>query len=163
MGFNILLKPIPFEGAKRYRSGSVPSNGRYLMSTNRKVLKVVSIAQILVAIAAAALGAIALAGAPLAEDEAGILGVLVVNIDGILYLACAFLTFICALMGVHGANQPSRLGSHRLIAILIVLLAVGTGAFAGLGREIPVLAAVIGIAALCAAILDGAVRREADL
>lgn len=85
------------------------------------------------------------------------------NIDGILYLACAFLTFICALMGVHGANQPSRLGSHRLIAILIVLLAVGTGAFAGLGREIPVLAAVIGIAALCAAILDGAVRREADL
>lgn len=133
------------------------------MSTNRKVLKVVSIAQILIAIAAAALGAIALAGAPLAEDEAGILGVLVVDVDGILYLACAFLTFICALMGVHGANQPSRLGSHRLIAILIVLLAVGTGAFAGLGREIPVLAAAIGIAVLCAAILDGAVRREADL
>ena len=133
------------------------------MSTNRKVLKVISLLQVLAALGAAALGAIALIGADLAEAEAGVLGVLVVYADGVLYLLCAVLTFICAVMGIHGANQPSRLGSHRLIAILVLLLAVATCVFAGMGQEIPVMAAIVAVLALAAAVLDGFVRKEADL
>ena len=133
------------------------------MSTNRKALKIVSLLQVLAALGAAALGAIALFGANLAEAEAGVLGVLVVYLDGVLYLVCAVLTFFCAVMGIHGANQPSRLGSHRLIAILVLLLAIATGVFAGMGQEIPVMAAVVGVLALIAAILDGMCRKEADL
>ena len=133
------------------------------MSTNRKALKIVSLLQLLAALGAAALGAIALFGADLAEAEAGVLGVLVVYADGVLYVACAVLTLFCAFMGIHGANQPSRLGSHRLIAVLVVLLSIGTGVFAGLGQEIPVMAVVVGVLALAAAVLDGFVRKEADL
>lgn len=66
-------------------------------------------------------------------------------------------------MGIHGANQPSRLGNHRLIAILVLLLAIATGVFAGMGQETPVMAAVVGVLALIAAILDGMCRKEADL
>ena len=78
------------------------------MSTNRKALKIVSLLQVLAALGAAALGAIALFGADLAEAEAGVLGVLVVYLDGVLYLVCAVLTFFCAVMGIHGASACSR-------------------------------------------------------
>lgn len=133
------------------------------MSTNRKALKIVSLLQIVMAAVAVFLGCLGFFAGNLAEEEAGILGVLVANIDGILYLVCAVLTFFCAVMGIHGANQPSRLGSHRLIAVLVVVFAVLTIFAAGLGADIPVAAALIGVLALVAAVLDGMCRKEADL
>lgn len=133
------------------------------MSTNRKTLKIVSLLQIAMALVALFLGCLGFFAGNLAEEEAGILGVLVANVDGILYLICAVLTFACALMGIHGANQPSRLGSHRLVAILVLVFAVLTVIAAGLGAKIPVAAALIGVLALIAAVLDGMCRKEADL
>lgn len=133
------------------------------MSTNRKTLKIVSLLQIAMALVALFLGCLGFFAGNLAEEEAGILGVLVANVDGILYLICAVLTFACALMGIHGANQPSRLGSHRFVAILVLVFAVLTVIAAGLGAKIPVAAALIGVLALIAAVLDGMCRKEADL
>lgn len=132
------------------------------MSSNRKALKVLSLVQVIIAIAAAVLGVIILTGAGRADEDAGLLGALVVNADGILYLICAVLTFIVAAMGIRGANRPSSLSGHRALSVLTLVVAVATGVLAGLDREIPVLAALVALAALAAAVLDTKVRKELD-
>ena len=129
------------------------------MSPNRKYLKIASLLQVVVALAALILGIICFAGANYAEADAG---VLMVSIDGILYLLCAALSFITAFMGIHGANRPSALGSHRLLAVLTVLVGIVTSVVSGLGQTIPVLDALVILFGLIAAILDTMVRKELD-
>ena len=65
-------------------------------------------------------------------------------------------------MGIHGANRPSALGSHRLVAILTMLIGIVTCAVSGAGEGIPVLSAIIAVVALIAAVLDTKVRKELD-
>ena len=132
------------------------------MSPNRKYLKVASLLQVVVALAALILGITCFTGANYAEADAGVLGVLVVSTDGILYLLCAALSFITAFMGIHGANRPSALGSHRLLAVLTVLVGIVTCVVSGLGQTIPVLDALVILFGLIAAILDTMVRKELD-
>ena len=133
------------------------------MSPNRKYLKVASLLQVVVALAALILGIICFTGANYAEADAGVLGVLAVSIDGILYLLCAALRLArFNFMGIHGANRPSALGSHRLLAVLTVLVGIVTCVVSGLGQTIPVLDALVVLFGLIAAILDTMVRKELD-
>lgn len=77
-------------------------------------------------------------------------------------LAALILSFITAFMGIHGANRPSALGSHRLLAVLTVLVGIVTCVVSGLGQTIPVLDALVILFGLIAAILDTMVRKELD-
>lgn len=132
------------------------------MSSNRKALKITSLIQVIIAVLAFALGCIAIAGADYADAEAGIFGVLWANIEGILYIICGALTLVTAVLGIHGANRPSRLGSHRLLALLAALLGIATCVFAGAGAGIPWVGALIVVAAVAAVVLDTLCRKELD-
>lgn len=132
------------------------------MSKNCKSLKILSFIQIIVALGAIFLAVIARIGTALAEDEAGIAGVILMYADNFLYGACGVLTIITAIMGIHGANRPSRLGSHRLFAIITAIFAILTIVVAGLGQGIPSVALLTLILAIAVAILDGMCRAELD-
>lgn len=131
------------------------------MSKNCKSLKILSFIQIIVALGAIFLAVIARSGTDLAE-EAGIAGVILMYADNFLYGACGVLTIITAIMGIHGANRPSRLGSHRLFAIITAIFAILTIVVAGLGQGIPSVALLTLILAIAVAILDGMCRAELD-
>lgn len=132
------------------------------MSKNCKSLKILSFIQVVVALACIFLAIIARSGAALAEEEAGFAGVILMYLDNFLYGACGVLTIITAIMGIHGANRPSRLGSHRLIAIITALFAILTIVVAGLGQGIPSVALLVLILSIAVAILDGMCRAELD-
>ena len=140
------------------------------MSSNRKLLKIVSFVQVLVAIVVGVLGAISLAGAGLATDE--IYNVFGMQIDavalatamGVTFDVTAILSLICAVMGIHGANRPSALGSHFLIAVLTVVAGVVSVAVSGNMGEFttPAVVVVAIVVAVVAAAMDRRVRAELD-
>ena len=132
------------------------------MSKNCKSLKILSFIQVVVALACIFLAIIARSGVALAEEEAGFAGVILMYLDNFLYGACGVLTIITAIMGIHGAKRPSRLGSHRLIAIITALFAILTIVVAGLGQGIPSVALLVLILSIAVAILDGMCRAELD-
>ena len=132
------------------------------MSKNCKSLKILSFIQVVVALACIFLAIIARGGVALAEEEAGFAGVILMYLDNFLYGACGALTIITAIMGIYGANRPSRLGSHRLIAIITALFAILTIVVAGLGQGIPSVALLVLILSIAVAILDGMCRAELD-
>lgn len=132
------------------------------MSSNCKTLKILSFVQVLVAVLAFVLAGIAGAGDAAAGDEAGIVGVILVHVENILYAVLGVLALVSAITGIHGANRPTALGSHKLFSILEVLWAVLTCVIAGMGAGIPWVAALAGILGIAVAIFDGKIRKELD-
>lgn len=132
------------------------------MSPNRKYLKIVSLLQVIVALAALVFGIIAFTGTSSTEGSTGVLGVLSASVDGILYLLCAALSFITAFMGIQGANRPSALGSHRLLSVLTALAGIVTCVIGGLNQELPILGAIVVLFGLAATVFDALVRKELD-
>lgn len=98
------------------------------MSNNRKMLKVLSLIQFVVAIIALVLGGITLAGAGSAGDgTVTVLGseisaTLWTVVTGALIAFTGLLSLISSVLGIRGANRPSRLGGHGPISILAALL-----------------------------------------
>ncbi len=130
------------------------------MSQNRKYLKILSLAQFVVGVAVVVLacvskfGAGVVAGSDLGET-------LRLYLDFIAFVVLAFLTIASSVTGIHGANRPSALGSHRLLSLL--------GAIAGLiacvvsaGNGLPFVPALALVIDIDAAWLDTKVRKELD-
>lgn len=140
------------------------------MSSNQKSLKVVSIIQFILGIVTFVLGAILLAGAGLAEGgPISFLGaefdpVTWATVNGVAFDVLGVLQIICAVLGIHGANRPSALGSHFLFAVIVVIGAVVAGVISsGLGEfTMPTLVIIVAGIALSVAMFDKRVRKELD-
>lgn len=132
------------------------------MSSNCKTLKILSFIQVIVAVLAFVLAGIAGAGDAVAGDEAGILGIVLVHVQNILYAVLGVLALASAITGIHGANRPTALGSHKLLSILEVIWGVLTCIVSGMGAGIPWIAALAVILGIAVAVFDGRIRKELD-
>ncbi len=132
------------------------------MSANRKWLKIVSFIQFIVAIAVFALAGIAAAGTSAPDAGASVAKIVLLWLDKVLFAILGFLSVADAVMGIHGANRPSALGSHRLVAVLAMLVGIVSCPVSFDGHGIPVTPVVAVVVALIAAILDTKVRKELD-
>lgn len=140
------------------------------MSSSRKVLKIFSLAQVVIAVISLVLGAITLAGAGGATgDPVNVLGseldpIVFATLVGVLIDLSGLLTLITAVLGIRGANRPSRLGSHRLFSLLAALaslVAMFIGSNFG-SLTTPTVTMVAFALAVFAAVFDTRVRRELD-
>ncbi len=132
------------------------------MSSNRKWLKICSFVQFVLAIAAFVIAFIAATGVADPGADASLGEIVLLWLDKVLYVLLGILGIADAVMGIHGANRPSALGSHRLVAILTLLIGIVTCVVSGAGQGIPVLSAIVAAVALIAAVLDTKVRKELD-
>ena len=132
------------------------------MSANRKWLKIVSFIQFIVAIAVLILAGLAAAGVSDPGPDASVAKIVLLWLDKILFAVLGFLSIADAVMGVHGADRPSALGSHRLVAILTMLVGIVSCPVSFDGHGIPVTPVIAVVVALIAAILDTKVRKELD-
>lgn len=126
------------------------------MSQNRKYLKILSLAQFVVAIVVAVVACVTKfgSGAQSGTDATSYL-------DLIACLALAVLTAASSVTGIRGANRPSALGIHNVLSLagaIVGLVAVFLTAGNGL-PFVPALALVINVDA---GWLDTKVRKEMD-
>lgn len=138
------------------------------MSQNRKILKVISLVQALVGLAAIIAGALAIMNG---QDDAGAFVVFGTTIDaslgamivGVLGIATGVLTFASCGLGIQGANRPSSLGAHVPASVGALVLGILTTIF-GCSASLPlaIIAGVAAVLALFAVMYDGRVRKELD-
>lgn len=140
------------------------------MSQTRKQLKVVSFAQFVIALLALGMGLrLVLGGVDVPEGDYTLIAFTVssatlVMLTGVLLIFVGLLGLYATMLGVRGANVPSRLGSHSPInidgvcaAIVSGVLAIAVGDVATIGAA--VLAVVIDAFAL---VLGRRVLKELD-
>lgn len=132
------------------------------MSSNRKMLKILSLVQIVFAVLCFVMASLVFNGTPRVEGDADVLTFLTANLDAVLCTIAAFLTAFCAIDGIKGANRPSSLGAHFVIALLILVAGVAACFFAANSMGILVVCALDAALALAAAVLDKKVRAELD-
>ncbi len=132
------------------------------MSSNRKWLKICSFAQFILAIAAFIIAFIAAQGMSELGSDISLGELVLFWLDKILYAVLGFLSLADSVMGIHGANRPSALGSHRLVAILAAVVGVVACVVSGAGVAIAAMPVVAAVVAVIAAVLDTKVRKELD-
>lgn len=139
------------------------------MSQNRKLLKVFSLIQVLVAVFALVLGFVTIgssdAAAGTAIDVFGMQleGGMWTTLCGGLSIATGVLTFISAALGIRGANRPSSLGGHAPASILAAVAGIASAILAVSGGLLTwIVTAAAAILAILAAIFDARVRKELD-
>ena len=132
------------------------------MSSNRKWLKICSFAQFILAIAAFIIAFIAAQGVADPGADADLAEIVLLWLDKVLYVALGILSIADSVMGIHGANRPSALGSHRLVAILAAIVGIVTCVISGAGAALAVMPAIAAVVAAIAAVLDTKVRKELD-
>lgn len=138
------------------------------MSQNRKILKVISLVQALVGLAAIIAGVLAIMNG---QDDTGTFAVFGTTIDaslgamivGVLGIATGVLTFASCGLGIQGANRPSSLGAHAPASVGALVLGILTTIF-GCSASLPlaIIAGVAAVLALFAVMYDGRVRKELD-
>ena len=144
------------------------AQGSISMSQNRKILKVISLAQALVGLAAIIAGVLAIMNG---QDDTGTFVVFGTTIDaslgamivGALGIATGVLTFASCGLGIQGANRPSSLGAHAPASVGALVLGILTTIF-GCSASLPlaIIAGVAAVLALFAVMYDGRVRKELD-
>ena len=132
------------------------------MSSNRKALKIVSFVQVIVAVLSFFMAFIASKGMNIADSIAGLEGVVYVYLINVVYAVAGVCTLISAVTGIHGANRPSALGSHKLFSILSVVTGLIAAAVHGLAGGIAWVVLLAAVAGVVAAVLDGRIRKELD-
>lgn len=91
------------------------------MSSDCKILKVMSLIMAVLGIAQIALGAIMFFGADAAAGVEGVENpVLTAQVGGILFIVTGIVYFITAALGIGGANKPSKIGASYFIFAVIV-------------------------------------------
>lgn len=138
------------------------------MSSNRKLLKVLSLVQAPVAVALIVIGILTMAGTIEIPAGAQVLGLpldeaVARYAAGAGELAAGGLTMVSAVLGIRGANRPRALGTHGVVSAVAGLLGICLVIF-GVGGAVSTLlagaaATVLGVAAF---VYDGRVRRELD-
>ena len=132
------------------------------MSSNRKWLKICSFAQFILAIAAFIIAFIAAQGASELGSDISLGELVLFWLDKILYAVLGFLSLADSVMGIHGANRPSALGSHRLLCILGVVFGIVAMIVSGAGAGVPVVPCITVVVDAAAAVFDTKVRKELD-
>lgn len=132
------------------------------MSGNRKALKIVSIVQFVLAAAVMVLAALSKAAGAQAVSSQDWGDAVHMYLDLPCFAVFGFTSIFAAVTGVHGANRPSRLGSHRLLCILGVVFGIVAIIVSGAGEGLPAVPALTVVVDLVGAVLDGHVRKELD-
>ena len=136
--------------------------GEIPMSSNRKMLKILSLAQIVFAVLCFVMASLVFNGTPRVEGDADVLTFLTANLDAVLCTIAAFLTAFCAIDGIKGANRPSALGAHLVVALLAIVASAAACFFSPAVQGLSVVCALDAVLAIAAAVFDKKVRAEAD-
>lgn len=138
------------------------------MSSNRKLLKILSLVQVPAAVALVVIAIMTMMGSIEIPVGAQVLGARLDDpvaryVIGAGELVTGVLTMVSAVFGIRGANRPSALGSHRIvsaIASLLGLCLVIVGVSSAISALLlGALALALGVAAF---VYDGRVRGELD-
>ena len=132
------------------------------MSNNRKMLKVLSLAQIVFAVLCFVMASLVFNGAPRVEGDVDIPTFLMANLDAVLCTIAAFLTAFCAIDGIKGANRPSALGAHLVVAVLVAAAGIAACILSPAVQGLSIVCALDAVLAIVAAVFDKKVRAEAD-
>ena len=132
------------------------------MSDNRKMLKVLSLAQIVFAVLCFVMASLVFNGTPRVEGDVDILTFLMANLDAVLCTVAAFLTAFCAIDGIKGANRPSALGAHLVVAVLVAAAGIAACILSPAIQGLSIVCALDAVLAIAAAVFDKKVRAEAD-
>ena len=132
------------------------------MSNNRKMLKVLSLAQIVFAVLCFVMASLVFNGTPRVEGDVDIPTFLMANLDAVLCTVAAFLTAFCAIDGIKGANRPSALGAHLVVAVLVAAAGIAACILSPAIQGLSIVCALDAVLAIVAAVFDKKVRAEAD-
>lgn len=132
------------------------------MSNNRKMLKVLSLAQIVFAVLCFVMASLVFNGTPRVEGDVDIPTFLMANLDAVLCTVAAFLTAFCAIDGIKGANRPSALGAHLVVAVLVAAAGIAACILSPAVQGLSIVCALDAVLAIAAAVFDKKVRAEAD-
>lgn len=132
------------------------------MSNDRKMLKVLSLIQIVFVVLCFVMASLIFNGTPRVEGDADIPTFLMANLDAVLCTVAAFLTAFCAIDGIKGANRPSALGAHLVVAILVAVAGIAACILSPAVQGLSIVCALDAVLAILAAVFDKKVRAEAD-
>lgn len=132
------------------------------MSSNRKMLKILSLAQIVFAVLCFVMASLVFNGTPRVEGDADVPTFLMANLDAVLCTIAAFLTAFCAIDGIKGANRPSALGAHLVVAVLVAAAGIAACILSPAIQGLSIVCALDAALAIAAAVFDKKVRAEAD-
>ena len=132
------------------------------MSNNRKMLKILSLVQIVFVVLCFVMASLIFNGTPRVEGDADILTFLAANLDAVLCTVAAFLTAFCAIDGIKGANRPSALGAHLVVAILVAVAGIAACILSPAVQGLSIVCAIDAVLAILAAVFGKKVRAEAD-
>ena len=132
------------------------------MSNNRKMLKVLSLAQIVFAVLCFVMASLVFNGTPRVEGDVDIPTFLMANLDAVLCTIVAFLTAFCAIDGIKGANRPTALGAHLVVAVLVAAAGIAACILSPAVQGLSIACALDAVLAIAAAVFDKKVRAEAD-
>ena len=132
------------------------------MSNNRKMLKILSLVQIVFVVLCFVMASLIFNGAPRVEGDADIPTFLMANLDAVLCTVAAFLTAFCAIDGIKGANRPSALGAHLVVALLVAVASIAACVFSPAVQGLSIVCAIDAVLALASAVFGKKVSAEAD-
>lgn len=132
------------------------------MFKNRKVLKILSIIQFVLSLVVIFLAFLSKAGGEQAVQGGDWGNMIRLYLDLGAYAVFGFLSIAAAVTGIHGANRPSALGSHRLLCILGAITGVFAIIVAGIDEGLPVFPVLTVIDDIAGAVYDGKIRKELD-
>ena len=132
------------------------------MSNNRKMLKILSLVQIVFVVLCFVMASLIFNGTPRVEGDADVPTFLMANLDAVLCTVAAFLTAFCAIDGIKGANRPTALGAHFVVAILVAMAGAAACALSPAIQGLSIVCALDAILAIAAAVFGKKVRAEAD-
>lgn len=132
------------------------------MSNNRKMLKILSLVQIVFVVLCFVMASLVFNGTPRVEGDVDIPTFLMANLDAVLCTIVAFLTAFCAIDGIKGANRPSALGAHLVVAVLVAAAGIAACVFSPAIQGLSIVCALDAVLAIAAAVFDKKVRAEAD-
>ena len=132
------------------------------MSKNRKVLKILSIIQFVLSLVVIFLAFLSKVGGEQAVQGGDWGNMIRLYLDLGAYAVFGFLSIAAAVTGIHGANRPSALGSHRLLCILGAITGVFAIIVAGIGEGLPAFPVLTVIDDIAGAVYDGKIRKELD-
>ena len=132
------------------------------MSNNRKMLKILSLVQIVFVVLCFVMASLIFNGTPRVEGDADVPTFLMANLDAVLCTVAAFLTAFCAIDGIKGANRPSALGAHLVVAVLVAAAGIAACILSPAIQGLSIVCALDAVLAIAAAVFEKKVRAEAD-